>query len=239
MKKILRPLAIVGGAVLLAWLIGRGLFYVHFYFDSGWSSPKDQGGEIVVLVHGLRASGGSMDPLAHFLDEKGYTVINLDYPSSAETVETLAETHLAPLLATCCQDPERPVHVVTHSMGGIVLRQVLQTTALRGKAVMIAPPNQGSPYADFFSHWWIARKIMGPGLEQLRTGDEGILSTLDPVVGTVGVIAGTRDGKAPTDLAKLDEMTDFLTVDEAHVSILSSPEVFEAVETFLTVGRFQ
>ncbi len=237
------------GTILLGFFFWKSLFYYNFYFGKGWESPEVKPtGDYVVLLHGIRASAGAMDNIARYLDERGYTVVNIDYPSSKYEVATLAKDYVGPALENCCGG--REIHIVTHSMGGIVLRQYLQNHSIEnlGKIVMIAPPNHGSAWSDRLGDWKIAQWIMGPALPELKTGESGVPdslpSRLSPTANPeFGIIAGNgrfgeNDGKVSVESTKLEGMADFKIVGETHISILAAQEVMEAVERFLKEGQF-
>ena len=78
--------------------------------------------ECVVLIHGLNRSWRAMEPMAEALRSAGYSTVNVDYPSQAGPVETLAPMAVDTGLNECRDGGATRVHFVTHSIGGILLR---------------------------------------------------------------------------------------------------------------------
>ena len=98
-------------------------------------------------------------------------MINESYPSLtlniAENADRLAE-RLADVEA-------ETIHFVTHSMGALVLRQMLsmhEVTAL-GRVVMIAPPSRGAKLADHHSRFRLYALLMGRSAMELSGLDVG------------------------------------------------------------------
>ena len=82
--------------------------------------------ECVVLLHGLSRSSLSMNKMERKLLAAGFVTANVDYPSREHTVEELAGMAVPEGLETCRGfDDVETIHFVTHSLGGIVLRQYL------------------------------------------------------------------------------------------------------------------
>lgn len=221
----------------------------------GTPPPVQEGADQVVLLHGLGRSDLSMLRLELGLQNKGYRVVNVSYPSTERSIEQLSEHDLGSALATCCSAPSGRVHFVTHSMGGIVLRFYLAQHEIEGlgRVVMLSPPNQGSELADWAAENPVLEKLLGPAIEQLGTGPASVPSRLGPVDFELGVITGDRtlnplfsriipgedDGKVSVERAKVLGMTDFLVVPHSHTYIMLSEDVIEQVIFFLENGKFR
>jgi len=211
------------------------------------------GAASVVLLHGLLRSAFSMAVLAHDLAKAGYRVLNVGYPSRPHDVDGLVERYVRPAIQAC--EAARPVHVVTHSLGGILIRGYLQSNRLPpgSRIVMLAPPNQGSEVADFVRDWPLYRWLMGRVGQQLGTGPEGIARQLQPIQEEVGVIAANRslqpwfsrlfdgpnDGMVSVESTRLPEMRDFIVVPDTHTLLMFDREVREQVRHFLAEGSFR
>lgn len=135
----------------------------------------------------------------------------------------------------------RRIHFVTHSMGGILVRQYFRDHAVpeADRVVMLAPPNHGSAMVDANRDRWWFRAATGPAGQQLGTAADSLPNTLPPLPLEVGIIAGRRDGKVAVDSARLAEMKDMRIVDSAHTLIMNSPAVIREVKAFLGNGAFQ
>jgi hypothetical protein len=210
----------------------------------------------VILLHGMGRSCRSMSKMADRLSDEGYSVVNLDYPSTGADIQTLSSGIVAETVQTCrTKNPETPIHFVTHSLGGILVRHYLQNHSLPpgSRVVMLSPPNRGSEIADLLKDFFLYRWIMGPAGQQLGTSAEALPNRLGPVDVPVGIVTGdhslepwfsTRvpgpdDGKVSVASARLPEMTDFLVVHRSHGFIMNGPEVIEQTSHFLKHGMFK
>jgi len=209
--------------------------------------------ETVILLHGLGRTRWSFWLVERTLRQDGYHVVNVTYPSRERSVEAIAESYLAPLVAAEQSAPR--LHFVTHSLGGIVLRRYLQDHPVPnlGRVVMLAPPNAGSEVADRLQPTWLYRTVNGPAGQQLGTaGLPGRLDAWPAAAGQLGIIAGDRslnplfslwlpgpgDGKVTVASARLAGMTDFLTVHSSHTWLAWRRTVLRQIQAFLRTGRF-
>jgi triacylglycerol lipase len=229
-------------------------FAAPLFVLMGASSASAAPEECVILLHGLARTSYSMVPLEEALQERLYAVANIDYPSREQPIESLAPEAIGRGLAACRSCDAKVIHFVTHSMGGILVRQYLagNTIPELGRVVMLAPPNQGSEVVDRFSTMPGYKSVNGPAGYQLGTGPGSVPILLGPVTYPVGVIAGTEsvnfilstafsdanDGKVSVERTRVEGMSDFMTVEASHPFIMRNDEAILHVLTFLEFGRF-
>lgn len=225
-------------------------------FATEMNVAKKAPGAHVILLHGMGRSHRSMSKMADHLADSGYAVINLDYPSTDADIETLSSGVVAEAVQTCrAKNPKAPIHFVTHSLGGILVRHYLQSHSLPpgSRVVMLSPPNRGSEVADLLKDFFLYRWVMGPAGQQLGTSPGALPNRLEPVDVPVGIITGDRslepwfsirvpgpdDGKVAVARARLPEMADFLVVHRSHGFIMNGPEVIAQTSHFLRHGKFK
>ena len=217
--------------------------------------------ETVVLLHGLGRTPLAMTGLARFLSRQGYQVINQGYASRTLSIPELCQTVFYDISQAWPSEEGKPIHMVTHSLGGVLLRYGLQywqpLSQRLGRAVMLAPPSQGSEVVDVLRRWPLLPRIMGPAFLQLGTDKDSVPSQLLqreaahlPI--EIGVIAGNRslepwfsplfpganDGKVSVARSRLPGMKDFRVLETGHTFIMNDKRVRQHILHFLTTGTF-
>ncbi|RXJ71729.1 alpha/beta hydrolase [Veronia nyctiphanis] len=209
--------------------------------------------DCVVLLHGLARSSSSMEKLEQHLEREGYQAINYNYPSTQFPVEKLAATSIKKALSQC--DEGKDIHFVTHSMGGILVRQYLKHNEIDNlkNVVMLGPPNKGSEVVDALKSVPGFSMINGPAGSQLGTDSTSVPNSLGKVNFHLGVIAGTStmnpllstylpnpdDGKVSVESTKVEGMADHISLPVTHTFMMRNDGVISQVTHFLHYGYFQ
>ena len=211
--------------------------------------------DFVILLHGLGRTRRSMNKIAVALRRAGYTVANIGYPSTRQDISSLVRDFVNPAIARCLQQGASKIHIVSHSMGGILIRDYLQRNALPqgSRIVMLSPPNHGSEVAEYLKQFRIFRWILGPAAQQLGNRIDSVPNTLKPFAYELGILTGNKssdpwfawlmsgpnDGKVTVESAMIPELNDFLVVDCGHTMIMRSGTVIRQILAFLRLGRFE
>lgn len=224
-------------------------------FTSRTKPPPLPNAPAVVLLHGLGRTPLAMKRLEWALRDDEFIVANVGYPSFRHDLATLARKALAPQIAAAAARGAK-VHVVTHSLGGLLVRQYLHDHGVPpalGRVVMLAPPNGGSEIIDRLRRWPLGRALLCPAALELGTAEADAPQRLGAARDiTLGIIAGDRsanpllsaalpgrnDGKVSVERTKLAGMTDHLTVHATHTWMLWRSGIVAQVKAFLRNGAF-
>jgi len=188
-----------------------------------------------------------MGLLARRLRLCGYRTAVFGYHSLTQTLENNA----AQLAGFIREQGDTTVHLVGHSLGGLVILQALQTNPglVKGRSVLLGSPVQGSVVARrLYRHrgvrWMLGRGAAGgllkgaaPWLAQLPLG---VIAGNRPVgIGQlIGGLAGDNDGTVTVAETRLENATASVQVHATHTGLMFSREVAAEVCSFLREGHF-
>lgn len=208
----------------------------------------------IYLIHGYAGLGVEMLKIERALLKEGFNTEIYAYPSLSKDIDSVS-LHL---YRHILKEKADTISFVTHSMGALVARSVYQWIDSTQhfpyihRMVMIAPPNKGTPVADFFVESRIIRFIGGPNVENLTTDRISGASKYpipDCEVGILLGVGGNRRGYnlfleenndgliLPSD-AKLGNEEDLAFVKASHMQILFKRRAIALINSFLHKGRF-
>lgn len=209
-------------------------------------------GHLVLLVHGLGRSRASFSGLEAALREAGYQVAGVEYPSTRRSLAANADS-LEELISAL--DGVDRISFVTHSLGGLVVRELLSRDAgwreriTVNAVVMTAPPSRGSALADTLVHVPPVNWILGPGLVAATTGATRDLPIPDAPFAIIAAgrgdsrgynpwLAGDDDMLVAVEETRLAGADSWIRVDGAHTFVMNHPDSIRAVKTFLEGRQF-
>lgn len=215
------------------------------------SAASDQD-SLVILLHGMGRSRAAFAKMQDRLQQQGWAVASISYPSTRRPISGHAE-QLVELLENL--EGYRQVNFVTHSLGGIVVRQMLADAGswreeLKvGRIVMLAPPNQGADFAARLESFAPFRWLFGETGTSLTP--EALRSMPAPDVPFL-VIAGARgdaEGKGWNPMLEGDDdwvvrvaethlpgQAAHLTIHSLHTFLMNQDAVIASTAAFLRDG---
>jgi pimeloyl-ACP methyl ester carboxylesterase len=148
----------------------------------------------VLLVHGFGGTKSSWSYLARTLTARGLTFDAITYTPFGTSVEQLADRLVVEVDRMLAQTGADKVHLVGHSLGGVVIAQAIASGRLAGQVdtvVTLGAPFGGSPWAHLLPFGAIVRALRegSPLLRRLASAPipEGVrwlalTATLDMIV---------------------------------------------------------
>lgn len=204
--------------------------------------------EAVLLLHGAWMNPWVMAYLSGVLRREGFAAHAFGY----RTVRDSLRVHLSRLANRVAELEAAHVHVVAHSLGGVIAMRYLQLGAdsrVR-RAVLIGSPVNGCRAAADLAECAGGAWVMG---ESLAVWREPVDVSVDPRF-EIAAIAGTRalglgavvarlpkpnDGVVCVDETKFPALRDHLVLPMGHTLMLMSPRVAQQTVAFLRTGAFR
>lgn len=202
--------------------------------------------ESVILLHGLLMRRPALWPLARRLKGRGFSPRMFAYASQwqspARAMERLAMTMYA--LAP------GPVHIVAHSLGGLIALETLnQYQRLPpGRVVCLGSPLAGSAAARGLAGHrlgWIAGKsgpLLRGGLMQVPAQRDIAVIAGAKSLGLgkyFGRFDGLNDGTVAVWETRLPGLQEHLVLPVSHSAMIFSRQIAELTANFLESGFFQ
>lgn len=200
----------------------------------------------VVLVHGLWAAPWMLAVLRARLRDEGFAVHAFRYASVRAPLDSTART-FARFLENIRADA---VHIVAHSLGGVVAHEGLLLHPCPGNVVLLGTPWRGSRAARRVERLPMGARLRGHCLGDWLDHPRPRWCAPNPL----GVIAGSRgvglgrlfapdlplpnDGALTLEETAVDGARDRLVLPVSHSGMLVSSQVARQTAHFLRHGRF-
>jgi pimeloyl-ACP methyl ester carboxylesterase len=207
------------------------------------------GQEAVVIVHGLWVHGLLMELMRRRVARGGFRAVAYSYPSMRFTVTQNVER----LLDYCRGLGAPKVHLVGHSMGGLIVLRALEDAAgfTPGRAVLTGAPVAGCHAARRLARLPGGRSALGRCMPHwmefasfaAREGREiGVIAGSKPV-GLGRIVAPDlerpSDGVVSVAETRFPGMSDHIVLNVSHTGMLLSRPVAHQIGAFLRDGAFQ
>lgn len=212
----------------------------------------------VLFVHGLWMTGAESLLLRRHLAAHGWALRVFPYSSLAESMDSVARRCARHALALA-RRTLLPVHLVGHSLGGMVIYRMFETGVLAPdrfsgdfcRVVFMGTPVRGSQSARALARSGPGRRLLG------AVGASALLDGVPdrwPFSAQLGIIAGNRPRGLGRLLARLDSpndgtvalvetelagATDRCVLPVSHSGMWMSTDVARQTVAFLENGHFE
>jgi pimeloyl-ACP methyl ester carboxylesterase len=211
----------------------------------------------VLFVHGLWMTGVESFLLRRRLTTRGWALRVMPYSSMGESMDVVAR-RCARMAMAIARRTLAPVHLLGHSMGGLVIYRMFELGVLAPdrfsgdfcRVVFMGTPIRGCQCARFLDTVGPVRRVLGRvGSTCLPQGVPGrweFPAQLGIIAGTAPIglghlltrFDGPNDGTVAVAETRLEGATDMCELPVSHTSMCLSAEVAGRIANFLETGRF-
>lgn len=206
-------------AETLAFLRFQLLIAMHPRNDAALPA-QDANVPLVVLLHGVYCNGAVWRPIVDDLRRRtGCTIRTPDLEPPTASLDAQALALGRWLQAIVDSDPPRPIIVVAHSLGGLMVRRYLMQEPHAGlRFVCIGTPHRGT---------LVARVLQAPIGRDLRPNSVALvqLERASPPRDAVNIYATHDNLVVPARSSELSGVRNCAVIGCGHMALIYSPEV--------------
>jgi pimeloyl-ACP methyl ester carboxylesterase len=203
--------------------------------------------EVVILVHGLWMGGWSMQGLSLLLSRRGYAAITLNYRSMAQSLDD----HACRLAARIAEMRLPAVHLVGHSLGGLVILRYLRIHGEQriSRIVLLGTPVRACMAGLRLENLAAGERLLGASRNIWRSLPDdfrpqrelGVIAGSRPwgLGRLVTRLPGTNDGVVRLEETEVVGMRDRIVLPVSHSGMLMSARVAREIAVFLERGAFE
>lgn len=202
----------------------------------------------ILMLHGIAGIKQSFDKMAKVFQNLGYETIQVNYASIRNPIAIHTE-YIIKLLKNL--EGIDTLSIVTQSMGGLIIREILQKKQLwqqeimLNKMVMITPPNHGSMLANIAMKIPFSQFIWGESLYDLQPKALTYLPEPDipfmVITGYTGhrfgympIMGEDNDGLVGISSVPLPSMQKNIFIKDSHFTITQHQDTIAATIEYLT-----
>ncbi len=204
--------------------------------------------ETVVLLHGLWMHGSTMEIMRQRLIRRhGFNVQSFSYRS----VRHGLAANVQRLIQFLRRSEEPTIHLVGHSLGGVLALRALEAATLPpGRVVCLGSPLTGSAAARALGAWPAGSQMLGeliheavvrePLTEYRGDRDVGVIAGrigFGPAL-ALNALRGEHDGAVTVEETRLPGIADHVVLSVTHTGMLLSRRLADQTAHFLRHGRF-
>lgn len=203
----------------------------------------------VVLLHGLWMGRWQLELLARRLRSRGFVVKPFAYASITERFSANLKKLLRFVLA---QPGDGEVHLVGHSLGGVLAARLVQEHHHRlppGKLVALGSPLKGASLVGRLRKLRLVTFVTGfaeavlsdPGLAPWTTPRPfGVIAGRTPIGASLlfGGLTRPHDGTVTVAETRIEGLSDHVVIAASHTSLVFSAEAADLTARFLRSGSF-
>ena len=209
------------------------------------SKPK------VLLLHGVLMHAMEMLYLKRQLEKHGFSVYSLSYPSVTHSIEENVQSLCKKITQLNCQE----LHVVAHSLGGIMTMHLLEKypDLPIKRVVMLGTPINGSYAAKRIARWKVVGRLLKNSMAQGLAGDHTFIVSNKHEIGMIagsikspigfGLLLGklpeANDGTVLLSETKHPGLSQHLVLNKSHTGLVFSLRVAKLAANFLETGDFK
>ena len=201
---------------------------------------------VVILVHGLWMGGWIMQGLRLRLSRHGYAADTFAYPSIAQSLDE----HARRLAARIGEVQEPVIHLVGHSLGGLVILRCLRNhgESRIGRIVLMGTPVRACMAGRRLEHLFAGKRLLGASRDIWHSlpevfrprGELGVIAGSRPLgLGRMLMhLPGTNDGVVRLEETEVAGMRDRIVLPLSHSGMLVSAQTARQTAVFLERGAF-
>jgi pimeloyl-ACP methyl ester carboxylesterase len=202
--------------------------------------------EAVILAHGLWTGGWVMQVLRLQLSRRGYTAYAFDYRSLAHSLDE----HARRLAARVAKLQQPVIHLVGHSLGGLVILRYLRVYGEQriGRIVLLGTPVRACMAGQRLDRLAAGERLLGASRDILRSLPDdyrpqcelGVIAGNRPwgLGSLIMRLPGTNDGVVRVEETEVTGMRDRIVLPVSHSGMLASARVAREIAAFLEGGAF-